>query len=95
MQKYFLFFTAVLITALSSRAQYIVKGCVTDTIGEGEPYATVRIYNQSNKEKPVKMSVTDIDGRFMHTLTDAGKYTLQISSVGKLTLNEDFEVSST
>lgn len=95
MQKYFLFFTAVLIAALSSRAQYIVKGCVTDTIGEEEPYATVRIYNQSNKEKPVKMSVTDINGRFMHTLTDAGKYTLQISSVGKLTLNEDFEVSST
>lgn len=76
-------------------AQYVVKGVVTDSTGVGEPYATVRIYTQSNKKKPIKMGTTDDDGKFNQELTSGGKYTLQISSVGKITLNKDFELNST
>lgn len=80
---------------LPALAQYVVKGVVTDSTGVGEPYATVRIYTQSNKKKPIKMGTTDDDGKFNQELISGGKYTLQISSVGKITINKDFELNST
>lgn len=95
MQKYFTLLLAIVATSISTFAQYQVKGCVTDSTGVSEPYATVRIYNHDNKEKPIKLGVTDINGKFSQELNSAGKYSLQISSVGKQSINEDFELSST
>lgn len=95
MQRTFLLFIAVATATINSLAQYSVKGCVTDSIGTTEPYATIRIYNQGNTEKPIKMGVTDIDGKFNQELKSSGKYTLQISSVGKATINENFELTPT
>ena len=94
MQK--LILALVIMTSIfTTHAQYTVKGCVTDSTSTGEPYATVRIYNQGSKEKPIKMGVTDINGKFSQELTSAGKYTLQITSVGKIAINEDFELTQT
>ncbi len=94
MQKYILLFITIVISAIATHAQYIVKGNVIDSTGVSE-LATVRIYKQSNKEKAVKISTTDIDGNFKQELTTAGKYTLQISSVGKTPISEDFELTQT
>lgn len=94
MRKYFLFLLAVAATAITSQAQYVVKGVVIDSTGVSEPYATVRIYTQDNKEKTVKVGVTDIDGRFKQELKQGGKYQLQIKSVGKLPIEKDFELTA-
>lgn len=79
-------------TALS---QYSVYGTVTDSTYTGEPYATLRIYNNTNKEKPVKIGVTDIDGKFEQELSSTGKYEIEITSMGKLPLKKEFEITST
>lgn len=93
MQRTFLLFIAVVTATINSFAQYSVKGCVTDSTGITEPYATVRIYNQGRTDKPVKMGVTDLNGKFSQELKSSGKYTLLISSVGKTPITEDFELT--
>lgn len=95
MQRYFLLLLSIISTAISINAQYIVKGCVTDSTNTGEPYATVRIFNQSNTDKPIKISTTDINGEFKQDLPTIGKYTINISSVGKSPIHKDFEITST
>ncbi len=92
MRKVFLL--AVGMTALSAVAQYVAKGVVTDSAGVSEPYATVRIYSQDNKEKPVKVGVTDLNGSFSQELKHAGQYMLQIKSVGKLPIEENFTLTA-
>lgn len=94
MQRYFLLFLTIAISAINSLAQYTVKGTVIDSTGVSEPYATVRIYSNSDNNKPIKMGVTDINGNFKHELQAQGRYILQISSVGKITLKEEFELSA-
>lgn len=94
MQRIILLITAIAFMTINAIAQYTVKGCVTDSTGASEPYATVRIFTQDNKQKPVKLGVTDLKGKFSQELKQAGKYTLQISSVGKSPINNDFELTT-
>ena len=94
MKRYFLLSFALIITATTAFAQYIVEGCVTDSTNTGEPYATVRIFYQSSSDNPVKIGTTDINGHFKLELSSAGKYTLNITSVGKTPINKDFELST-
>lgn len=94
MRKLILLFFAVVAVNLSVEAQYVVKGIVTDSMGVGEPYATVRIYSSSNKKKPIKVGTTNDEGSFRQELAKAGKYVLQISSVGKIAINQDFELTA-
>ncbi len=88
-----LLFFSFVIAFISAQAQYLIKGNVTDSTGVSEPYATIRIYKQPQKEKALKIATTDIDGNFKQELNSSGKYTLQISSVGKIPINKDFELS--
>ena len=64
MKRQFLLIIALFFTVYNALAQYTVIGCVTDSTGTGEPYATIRIFKQSNKEKAIKIGTTDIDGKF-------------------------------
>lgn len=93
MKKFTLLFFTFVIAFISAQAQYLIKGNVTDSTGVSEPYATIRIYKQPQKEKALKIATTDIDGNFKQELSSSGKYTLQISSVGKIPINKDFELS--
>jgi hypothetical protein len=74
MKRYFLLSFALIITATTAFAQYIVEGCVTDSTNTGEPYATVRIFYQASTDNPVKIGTTDINGYFKQELSSAGKY---------------------
>lgn len=74
-------------------AQFCVKGIVTDSTGTGEAFATIRIYKADNKDKPLQLGTTNADGQFNQELTSAGKYVINITSVGKSAINNDFEVS--
>ena len=46
-------------------AQTTVKGVLMDaTLGEAEPFATVRVFKQGKTDKPVAMFLTKADGSF-------------------------------
>lgn len=88
----------ILIAAFSSiqaLAQYGVKGSVADSTGVGEAFATIRIYNASDTGKPIKLGTTDANGIFNQGLEASGKYSINITSVGKEAINRNFEVSKT
>lgn len=83
-----------LLTGMSvSAAVYSVKGLAVDSIGEGEAYATIRIFALPDTVKPAVMGVTDEAGRFDKQLPKAGHYRFTLNSVGKDQVICSFEVS--
>lgn len=93
MNKITLIASILFFSSMQMLAQFGVKGEVTDSIGVGEAFATIRIYKAGDSSKPVKLCTTDVDGKFNQSLSLAGKYTINITSVGKTAINSDFEVS--
>lgn len=79
-----------------THGEYFVKGELIDSIsGESEPFATVRVYDFANKmQKPLKVDVTDADGKFEVPLNRAGKYVITFSIVGKKPAVRDFVLDS-
>ena len=74
---------------------YSVKGVLLDSLShEGEPYATIRIFLKTAPDEPVKLAVTDLDGKFNESLKDAGDYSLTITSIGKRTVMREFTLSA-
>lgn len=83
---------AVCLMATAANAQTTVKGILIDqTLGEGEPYATVRVTKEGS-EKPAASFLTDVEGRFSHAVKGSGKYTIVFSSVGKEDLRQTIEL---
>lgn len=78
--------------ALPTTAQTtIVKGMVIDSLTqESVPYATVRVFKKNKTDKPIAMSLTDMDGRFNQEVKGDGQFTLTINSVGYKTINHNF-----
>ena len=75
----------------SMTGQTTLKGTLTDkATGEGEPFATVRVFKQGNSEKPVAMFLTDVDGHFSETVTGKGNHDIVFTCMGK----EDLKVSA-
>ena len=69
------------ITAQSKVSNYQVKGQIVEKIsGNGVPFATVIIKNDSIKEK--KALACDVSGHFLINMSAPVKYTLTVSSVG-------------
>lgn len=80
--------------ALLLSAQTTVKGVLADKpLGEGEPYATARVYKQGSQDKPAAMFLTDAEGRFSHAVSGRGKFDIVFSSVGKEDLRHTIEVT--
>ncbi|MDE7427401.1 MAG: TonB-dependent receptor [Muribaculaceae bacterium] len=75
-------------------AAYSVSGRLTDTEGEGLPYATVRIYSATDSLKPLMSFTAGEDGDFLRTLESPGKYSLVGSYVGLADKRENFEVNT-
>ena len=87
-------FTILILNTLNVHAQFSVKGTLVDSLThESEPYATIRITLDKSPEKPVRMNVTDDKGKFQEKLPQTGKYTLQITSVGKRTVIRHFTIT--
>lgn len=84
-----------LLTMTASAANFIVKGIATDTEGEPESFATVKVFSLNDTVKPVSMGVTDVKGMFNRNIKTAGRYRLVIVSVGKTPAERKFEVSAT
>ena len=88
--RFFLMAMLVIVSSAAMAQKTQIKGLLMDnTLGEGEPFATARIFKAGKTDKPVAMFLTDKDGRFSHELTGKGRYTLVFSSVGKEELRQD------
>ncbi|MCR5077581.1 MAG: TonB-dependent receptor family protein [Prevotella sp.] len=61
---------------------------------ESEPYATVRVYKGRRSEKPVAMSVTDMDGKFSQKVTGQGSYIVSFSSMGRKEIVRKVQLSA-
>lgn len=94
MKKALLFAVISLCASISAFAQYAVKFTATDSTGEGEPYATVRIYKASDSAKVAKTGVTDLSGKFTQNLSSAGDYWVIITAVGKTETRRNFSVTA-
>lgn len=71
---------------------YNVSGVVADVLGQGEPYATFRIYATTDTIKPVAIGVADVDGRFTQQLDSTGNYKINVQAVNKKPVNRLFKV---
>ena len=89
------FFLVTMMLTLSAvvMAQTTVKGVLMDkTLGESEPYATVRIFSAKKKDKPVAMFLTNENGQFSQEVKGNGTYSIVFSSVGKEDLSQEIEL---
>lgn len=87
-------FTILILNVFNLQAQYAVKGTLVDSLThESEPYATLRITLDKSPDKPVRLNVTDTQGKFQEKLPHTGNYTLQITSVGKRTVIRRFTIT--
>jgi outer membrane receptor protein involved in Fe transport len=90
-------FFVVVMMMMSSvvMAQTTVKGVLMDeTLGESEPFATVRVYKVGKTDKPVAMFLTDENGQFSQEIKGNGKFEMVFSSVGKDDLKQTIELGS-
>jgi hypothetical protein len=70
-----------------------VEGVLVDkSLGEGEPFATVRIFKAGSSEKPVATFLTKVDGHFSQDVKGRGKYDIVFNSVGKQELRRQIEL---
>lgn len=98
-KRHYIYSTACILLLLlcsihaGASGKYVVKFSVKDSLGNAEPFATVKIY-KSAINNPITTNVTDVDGLFIDTLKTTGKYSLQISSVGKRPFSKDFSISN-
>lgn len=92
-----LFMMAMIATLMSAEAiaQYKVQFQVADSTGEGEPFATVRIFKADDSKKVVSTGVTTLEGAFKQDIATAGTYKAEISAVGKVSATKEFSVGAT
>ncbi len=84
--KQFRVYFVMILMSLSSvvMAQTTVKGLLMDeTLGENEPFATVRVFKAGKSEKPVAMFLTDENGQFSQEIKGKGQFDIVFSSIGK------------
>ena len=69
----------------------IVKGTLVDSLSnEGVSYATVRVYPKGKMQKPVAMSLTDLDGHFSQEVKGKGTFVMVFNSVGVRSVQRSF-----
>ncbi len=72
---------------------HTVKGVLLDSLTKvGEPYSTIRISKKEAPNKPIKMLVTDTNGKFKENITGEGSYLISFTSVGKKVISQEFIV---
>ena len=76
-------------------AQTTVKGVLMDeTLGEAEPFATVRVFKAGKTDKPVAMFLTKEDGQFSEKVNGKGKFDIVFSSVGKEDVRQTIDLGN-
>ena len=91
MKQFKVIFAAIVMMMTSQvvMAQTTVKGVLMDeTLGEAEPFATVRVFKAGKTEKPVAMFLTNENGEFKQEVKGKGKFDIVFSSIGKEDLKQ-------
>ena len=91
MKQVRVFFAAIvmMMTSQVMMAQTTVKGVLMDeTLGEAEPFATVRVFKAGKTEKPVAMFLTNENGEFKQEVKGKGRFDIVFSSIGKEDLKQ-------
>lgn len=79
----------------SAVSTFQLKGILLDSLTqEGEPYATIRVARKSAPDKPVKMMVSDMKGRFQENVKGTGDFIMTITSVGRNSIIKNFSVKA-
>ncbi len=87
--KTFLVVAFLCCTAFAQAQTSTITGILADSLTqEREPYATIRVFKDGKTDKPVGMSLADIDGNISQTVSGTGTFTLVISSMGKETVTK-------
>lgn len=73
---------------------YYVEAIVTDSLGEPEAFATVRVYGKPDTTKVKTLGVTRDNGSVRLNLPAAGSYCLKVFSVGRSTISRDFKITA-
>ena len=92
--KFLLVLVMTMVFSVAMAQKTVVKGVLMDkNLGEGEPFATVRIFKQGETSRPVSMFLTDKDGNFLREVNGKGKFNIIFSSVGKEDLSKSIDLS--
>ena len=93
--RFFFVMMMLTVSAVVMAQSTTVKGVLMDkTLGEAEPFATVRIFKSGKTDKPVAMFLTKEDGQFSQEVKGKGKYDVVISSVGKEDIRQTIELGN-
>ena len=91
----FYFVMMLMMVSATMMAQTTVKGVLMDeTLGESEPFATVRVFKAGQTDKAVAMFLTDENGLFSHEINGKGQFEIVFSSVGKDDLRQTIELGT-
>lgn len=75
--------------------EYKLKGTVVDSLSrQGEPYATLNIVRKGDETKPLKMAVTNAEGKFNVDAKGSGDYLLIVRSMGRNDIRRTFSVNA-
>ena len=77
-----------------SAADYRVTGTATDSIGDPEAYATVKVFLLPDSVTPKSSGVTNENGIFSQTLKSPGQYRLLLYSIGKSPAVRNFTLTA-
>ena len=84
------------IYAQGKQYEYKLKGIVADSLtNQGEPYATLNIVKKGSEGNPVKMAVTNSEGKFSIDAKGDGEYVLIVKSMGRNDIRRKFTVNAT
>ncbi len=76
-------------------SSFQIKGIVLDSLTkEGEPYATIKVVKKNNPTQPVKMFVTNLQGKFSEKIAGTGEFVMTITSVGRGAIVKPFTVNT-
>ncbi len=80
----------------TSTLNYTLQGQLKDSISnETIPYANVSIYIEENTQRPIRMEVSDDNGKFSISVNAPGNYILNLEYVGKKPVNIPFTAEKT
>lgn len=90
-----IFIVLLFITTLPMMAQRtVVTASLRDSLShEPEPFATVRVFRQTDMSKPTAMAVADADGNINIDVHGKGDYLMTVASMGKSTVYRRFTLT--
>ncbi|MBR6361710.1 MAG: TonB-dependent receptor [Bacteroidales bacterium] len=80
-------------TEAGAKVTTVITGQAVDAETlEGEPFATYQIFKGNRENKPVVITITDVNGYFAETISGKGDFTLQLTSLGRKDIVRKFHI---